>query len=97
MANSETKIIITAQDQTRGAFASVQSSLGGLKSSLSGFSLGSLGALGLGGYTVADFVSKTRATLDNAESLNKLAQRTGIATETLSGFGVAARLADVSQ
>ena len=97
MANSETKIVITAQDATKGAFDSVKGNLGALKSSLSGLSLGSLGAVGLGGFTAADFIAKTMATLDNAEAINKLSQKTGIAADTLSGFRVAAELADVSQ
>lgn len=97
MANSETKIVITAQDATKGAFDSVKSNLGALKSSLSGLSLGSLGAVGIGGFTAADFIAKTKATLDSAEAINKLSQKTGIATDTLSGFRVAAELADVSQ
>ena len=99
MANNQTKVVITAQDDTKGAIDSIKANLGTLKTAAGSISQSwaALGAVGFAGVSIADFAAKARATLDNAEAINKLSQKTGIATETLSGFRVAAQLADVSQ
>lgn len=54
-----------------------------------------LGALGAG-LSVAAFAGMIKGALDAADALNKLQQRTGLATEFLSQLQYAAKLADVS-
>ena len=54
-----------------------------------------LGALG-SGLSVAAFAGMIKGALDAADALNKLQQRTGLATEFLSQLQYAAKLADVS-
>jgi hypothetical protein len=53
-------------------------------------------ALGIASAAV-NYGRGVQLALEHAEGLNKLSMKTGIATEALSGFSVAAQLSDVSQ
>src|SRR5512138_595266 len=47
----------------------------------------------LGGISIAGFVNVIRASIDAADHLQDLSQRTGVAVETLGGIGFAAKQA----
>lgn len=88
MANQDVSIKITASDATKGAFASVQRGLGGLKSSALGISaaLAGIGA----GVSVAGLAAFAKSGIDAADALNDMSLRTGVAVKTLAGFKLAA-------
>lgn len=88
------EIVLKARDDTRAAFASVQRSFGGLQTQAAGLQRAFAGigvALGAGA-----FVGAVRSTIDLADNLNKLSQKTGIAVEQLSALKYAGELSDVS-
>lgn len=91
---SEPKITLSAVDMTRAAFASVQAGLKGVQTSAVSVT-GALGALGVAGAALT-FAASIKGAIDAADQMNKLAQRTGIATEQLSQLQFAAKLSDVS-
>lgn len=91
---SDAKIIISAEDQTRAAFASVKSGLQGVSTSAAGVTA-VLGALGVTAAAL-NFAQSIHGAIDAADQMNKLSQRTGIATESLSQLQFAAKLSDVS-
>jgi hypothetical protein len=64
---------------------------GGIKSAFSGVQ-GALGALGVG-FSAAAFVGLIKGSIDAADRLRDLSQRTGVAVETLGGIGFAAKQA----
>ncbi len=72
--------------------------VGGAMSSVSDSVMKAKGALmGLAGAGIAlAFAASIQGAIDQADALNKLSQRTGVATETLSQLQYAAKLADVS-
>lgn len=69
------------------AMSSIDSAVGMAKTAL-----GALGAVSL----VAAFAANIKAAIDQADALNKLAQRTGLATETLSQLQYAAKMAGIA-
>lgn len=76
-----------AKKTVGGAMASIEKAVGFAKNALVG-----LGAIGL----AAALANQVKQVIDLADSLNKLSQKTGLATETLSQMQYAAKLADVS-
>jgi hypothetical protein len=84
MANDQVKVTITAEDATRSAFRSVESSLRGLQGSAAS-ALAGLGALGAG-LSVAGLVSGLRTTVDSMDALNDASDRTGSSVEELSSL-----------
>lgn len=94
MANSNTNIVISAEDKTRQAFDAVSSRLGKLSSSFSGLTglLGGLSATAAVGY----FVTATKNFADYADEIGKAAQKVGTTTEKLSELKYAGDLADVT-
>lgn len=93
MAN-ETKVIITAQDKTRAAVASVRKNLEELNST--GLITKNLFA-GMGVVLGAGiFTSFIKSTIDGMDALNDLSDRTGIAAESLASLQLAAKLSDTS-
>lgn len=90
----ESKTILTADDQTGGAFASMIANVKAAQAS----ALGLYGALaGLaGGAVIGGFATMVKGSLDMADSLNKMSQKTGVATEELAKLSYAAKLSDVS-
>lgn len=75
-----------AEAQTKRTADAIESSMGKAKYALTSLAQG---------LTVGAFVSWAEKTLDAAEQLNKLSQKTGIAVEELSKLQYAARLSDV--
>ena len=86
MAN-DTTIRISAIDQTREAFRSVQSNISGLTSSLKGIA----GPLAAAFSTVA-IGAFAKSVIDTADALGDLSEKTGIAVKDLSSLGNAATL-----
>lgn len=91
----ESKTVLTAEDRTAGAFASMQRSLAAARSSVESLQ-GAYAALA-GGAVIGGFAAMIKQSLDFAEGMNKMSQKTGIAVEQLSALAYAAKLADVSQ
>lgn len=88
MANNETKIIITAQDQTKAAFDSAKANLGNLQA-VAGQLKGALATLGVG-VSAASFVSFVKGTIDAADHINDLSQSLGISVRELAKYQLAA-------
>lgn len=91
------EIVLSARDDSKAAFQAVQRNLDGLKTATTGlvarFAVITAAASSLS--VVFDHFDP-RPVINAADSLDKLAQRTGIATDTLSAYQYAAKLADVS-
>lgn len=99
MATVETKLNVTATDQTRAAFASILANIDSVKNRASGIasSFGSV-ATGLAslGLSVGGFVGVVRSAINAADELNKLSQKVGVSVEALSELKFAAELSDVT-
>jgi len=85
---TETRIDITAKDNTKAAFSSVDRSLTSLSSSI-GKVTGLLGALGVG-FSAVGAASAIKGVIDANDALAKMSQSTGIAVESLAGLEFAA-------
>ena len=94
MANNRAQLLITAVDQTRGAFDSIKRNLGDLGNAARSIN-GLLGTLALA-VSAAGLGAMVKASLDSADSLSKLSQRVGITVESLSTLIPVADLAGVS-
>lgn len=94
MSNNRAQLLITAVDQTRGAFDSIKRNLGELGNAARSIN-GLLGTLGLA-VSAAGLGAMIKASLDSADSLSKLSQRVGITVEALSTLIPVADLAGVS-
>lgn len=81
MSENTTKIVITAEDKTRAALDSIRTNLGGLQSSVA--------ALGVT-LSVGAFAAFVKGTIDAADAMNDLSQRTGIAVKDLATWKLAA-------
>ncbi len=95
------EIAISGKDQTAAAFLKAKQGLKDLQSAAvsAGATVNrALGAIGLATVSAGAAVAvlNPKPIIDQADALNKLSQRTGIAVETLSGYQSAAKLADVS-
>jgi hypothetical protein len=91
---TEASIVISAQDKFSAVFGQATAGLGKLQQSASQLS-SVLGGIAAGGF-VGSLGAMVRSTVNLADELNKLAQRTGITVESLSAIQNAAELADVS-
>ena len=94
MASNRAQILISAVDQTKTAFDSIKRGLGGLTDiakSVNGV-LANLGA----GVSLAGIGAMIKSSIDSADALDEMAQRTGIAVESLSLLVPAAELSAVS-
>lgn len=90
MADNKTQIVITAKDETKAAFQSVQSSLAGLEKTAVG--LGPIFA-GLGAaLTVGAFTATIANTIKFAAALDDMAERTGATVENLSALSGVAKI-----
>lgn len=101
MATRESKIVLTAEDKTAAAFESAKRNMesaaraaDSLHSSFKTFTTAGGILAVLQGLNI---FQKYQGILETAEGFNKLAQKTGVATETLSAYTYAAKLSDVSQ
>jgi hypothetical protein len=91
-ADVQTAVAISGRNETSEAFRAVEASFGRLRDSASAITAAFAGLAGAGVV-----FSAFKGIIDQADSFNKLAQRTGIATEALSELNYAAKLSDVSQ
>lgn len=94
MANNRAQLLITAVDETRGAFASIKRNLGGLADAATSVN-GLLANLGVA-LSAGGLVAMVKSSLDSADALSKLSQRVGITVEALSTLMPVADLAGVS-
>lgn len=90
MADNQPKIVITAEDRTRAAFASIQSSLTSLSATVSRF--GSLGTVIAGALSPAVFVGFIKGAIDANAALDDMAKTTGATVESLSALADVARI-----
>lgn len=100
MANN-TRIVVTAEDKTKAALDSVVGNLGQLQGALGGLDSisGSLPAIGAGiaaAFGGISFAGIIKGSIDYADSLDELSQRTGVSVETLSSLRNAAELSGTS-
>ena len=91
---TEASIVISAQDKFSAVFGQATAGLGKLQQSAAALST-VLGGIAAGGF-VGSLGAMVRSTVNLADELNKLSQRTGITVESLSSIRAAAELADVS-
>lgn len=94
MANNRAQLLITAVDQTRGAFDSIRRNLGDLGNAARSIN-GVLSTLGLA-VSAAGLGALVKSSLDSADALAKLSQRVGISVESLSTLIPVAELSGVS-
>lgn len=86
------RIVLSAQDNTKTAIRSLQSSLDRVRGSV--FSLTSAVGILAGG---AGFGALARGALDTVDALAKASRRIGTTTEDLAGLSLAARLGGIDQ
>jgi len=91
---TEASIVISAQDKFSAVFGQATAGLGKLQQSATALS-SVLGGIVAGGF-VGSLGAMVRSTVNLADELNKLSQRTGITVESLSAIQNAAELADVT-
>ncbi|MDB5967337.1 MAG: hypothetical protein JWQ72_3837 [Polaromonas sp.] len=91
---SKAQIELTAVDQTKGAIDSARRNLRGLGDQVTALPA-AFSALGIS-FAAAFAVNSLKGVIDSADALNKLSQKSGLATEDLSQLQYAAKLADVS-
>lgn len=94
MAANETKIVLTAEDKTANAFASVQRGLQGMGVAGAAASA-ALGAIGVT-FSGAAAVALVKGTIDAADGFNDLAQKVGIGIKELAGWTLAANQSGTS-
>lgn len=94
MAENRTKIILEAVDKTRPAFDSAKSGLQGVGTAATAASriLASFGV----GLSVGWLATLIKSSIDAADSLGNLAQKTGSTVEQLAGFKFAAEASGTS-
>jgi len=91
MATNDVKIVLTAKDETGGAFGSVKNGLAGMATQAKD-AVNGVGALGaafgvLGGVAAGALsVSALRGSVNMLDELDDLSEKTGIATEALSAL-----------
>lgn len=86
------QILLSAKDQTSGAFGSVQRGLQGIQNAGSRIS-GLLNTLGIGaGISAAGFAVLAKNTIDYADNLAKLSVRTSTSVKDLASLKLAAEL-----
>ena len=85
---TKTRIDITAKDETKGAFSSVDRSLSTLSGSVSKLT-GLVGALGVG-FSAVGAAASIKGVIDANDALAKMSAATGIAVESLAGLEFAA-------
>ena len=90
MANQKYKIELTALDKTKKAFSSVKKSLGGV-GKLAGGAASAVLKVGIAATAAATAVSLVaKKSFDFADAIGKVSTRTGIATDTVQAFQIAA-------
>lgn len=91
---TDTKIVLTAQDKTQAAFASVQRGLRGMETATAGVSR-AMGGL-LPALSVGAFAAFVKSSIDAADSMRDLSIATGTSVEALASYELAARQSGTS-
>jgi hypothetical protein len=94
VAANNTRIVITAQDNTRGPLNAVKTNLGGLAGAARSLQ-GTFAALGVG-LGAGMFARMISSAIDAQDELGKMSQKVGVSVEALAGLSHAADLSDVS-
>ena len=94
MADNRANIVLTASDKTQAAFAAASKNLAGLKTAAAGLNA-SLAGLGVS-LSAGAFAAFVKNSLDAADNLNDLSNKTGVAVENLAGLGLVAKLSGTS-
>jgi hypothetical protein len=92
--NNRAQILISAVDQTKAAFDSIQRGLGGLADAARSVS-GVLANLGVA-VSVAGLTAMVKSAIDTGDALDEMSQRVGVSVETLSVWKPAAEQSGVS-
>lgn len=82
--------VLTAQDKTKAAFASVNRSIGSMKKGMAAVSVG-VAALGV------SFIAATKRSIALADSIDKASKATGVGTEALQRWRFVATQAGAQQ
>ena len=93
--NTKVGITLTASDQTKAAFDSVNAGLGALKSRTDGLASAFAGGLGGGlltGLLGAGFGTAVKNAVDSLDKLDEAAERVGISVEELSALNFAGKM-----
>ncbi|MBV2206662.1 MAG: phage tail tape measure protein [Pseudomonas sp.] len=93
--NTKVGITLTASDQTKAAFDSVNAGLGALKSRTDGLASAFAGGLGGGlltGLLGAGFGTAVKNAVDSLDMLDEAAERVGISVEELSALNFAGKM-----
>lgn len=101
MSQQKTEVVISAVDQTKAAFASVESGLGSLQRSFGSIDgiatrLPVIGTALAGAFSVGAIVSFSKGLIDAADNINDLSQKTGIGVHALAGWQLAAESSGTS-
>lgn len=94
MAANDTRIVLTAEDKTAAAFASVKGHLQGLEAQ-SALASRALGAIGVT-FSAAAAVALVKGAIDAADGFHDLSQRVGINIQALAGWQLAANQSGTS-
>lgn len=86
---TKTEIVLTAKDETRAAFQSVEAGLGKLNTVLGVFGIAV-------GVTTAGVAEMMKHQIDAGDELSKFSQKVGVSVESLSAYQYAAKLAGSS-
>lgn len=91
MADNVTKILLTAEDRTRGAFDSVTRGLAQVEGAAAGLNdlasrLPGIGAALSAALGAVSFTAIARGAIDAADGLNDLSQKIGVGVKELSGY-----------
>ena len=90
MADVESRVVITAEDRTRAAFAQLDGALGGLGAKFGAVAVAaaSVATVMAGARWLTDITAKS---IEAAGHLNDLSQSTGVSGASLSRFSIAAK------
>lgn len=94
MANSETKIVLTAEDKTAGVLSTATRNLQNMSSAAT-MASSALSAIGVS-FSAAAAVALVKGTIDAADGFNDLSQRVGIGIKDLAGWTLAANQSGTS-
>jgi hypothetical protein len=94
VADTQARIVLTGVDRSGAAFQSAKRNLESLQTSTTAL-VGRFAAIGAAISTALGAAS-LKGAIDAGDEIGKLAQKTGITTESLSGLKLAADLSDVS-
>jgi hypothetical protein len=95
MNDAVSRVRITAIDDVSRVMAGIRTSVGGVSESLRGLAAKATALVGAGGLA-AYLVSTTRNAIDLADSMDEVAQKTGLAVRDLSALAYAAKIEGVS-